>query len=46
VEEELRAREDSRTGEGSREETAEFVADAGVEAVRRLGESLGTCDMG
>lgn len=38
--------EDTRSGEDSREETAELAVDAGAEIVERLGESLGTWDMG
>lgn len=51
MEEELTAREDNRTGEDSREETAELGADWEAEVLERLGDSLGiwvmawTCDL-
>lgn len=38
-------REENRTGEDSREETAEFVVDAVVEGAGILGESQGTCEV-
>lgn len=41
-EEELRVREENRTGEDSREDTAEFVVDAVDEGAGILGESQGT----
>jgi hypothetical protein len=46
VEEELAAREEIRTGEGSREETAEVVVETEPEVVvEEDGRSFGTCPM-